>query len=102
MINNFEVYKQIEWLSEVEIVEKISNFLSWNKVLIDRIMLESENNNSSSPRFDSSDLTDINALSLCTLGFLYDINNPNERVEELIVTIRDIQNKVKIMLNNRS
>lgn len=102
MINNFEVYKQIEWLSEVEIVEKISDFLSSNKTIMDKIIYESENKNFKDQKIQSSDLTDINALSLCTLGFLYDINDPNEKVEELIITIRNIQNKVKIMLNNKN
>lgn len=99
MIEKFDVYKQIEWLSEVEIVEKISDFLSSNKVIIDKIIHESENKNFKVQKIQSSDLSDINALSLCTLGFLYDISNPNETVEELIITIRNIQNKVKIMLN---
>jgi hypothetical protein len=101
MINNFEVYKQIEWLSEGEIVEKISDFLSANEDIINTILLEYKWELSKEPKVQTSDLTDLNALSLCTLWFLFDIKTSNEKVETLIVTISDIQKKIKNILSNR-
>lgn len=101
MIKNFDVYKQFEWLWKEEIVEKISDFLLLNKDVIDKILLESDNKDSCEQKIQTSDLVSIKALWLCALGFLYDIKDSNNTVEELIETIRQVQNAVKIMLDNR-